>query len=215
MAATLKVWKAPSARSWRVVRQRTSTPSMGSALHRQAIAAPRCSITADGKGVVMLRKDLREATKKPAEKGSLATRPADQGREAERKRMATVAAVYTAEPFVRPEVRGSCAGTKRRARERQTASPPRQACLGEPSSKGPRRFSKRRSSEAELTRSLTPQELGRLGRRQRHRTEDPAQAGWPGTMSSSPSCSTSSMSVRSVEGFARLLRGDRARAPAK
>ena len=29
-------------RSWRVVRQRTSTPSMGSALHRQAIAAPRC-----------------------------------------------------------------------------------------------------------------------------------------------------------------------------
>ena len=39
-------------------------------------------------------------------------------------------------------------------------------------------------------------------------SEDPAQAGWPGR-----SCSTSSMSVRRVEGFARLLRGDRARPP--
>ena len=43
-------------------------------------------------------------------------------------------------------------------------------------------------------RSLTPQELGRLGRRQRHPTE--ACTSWlASTMSSSPSCSTSSRSV--------------------
>ena len=60
------------------------------------------AITADGKGVVMLRKDLREATKKAAEKGS---RPLGKrltrGEKRNRKRMATVTAVYTVEPFVR------------------------------------------------------------------------------------------------------------------
>ena len=59
------------------------------------------AITADGKGVVMLRKDLREATKKAAEKGS---RPLGKrltrGEKRNRKRMATVTAVYTVEPFV-------------------------------------------------------------------------------------------------------------------
>ena len=43
LAATLgRRLESAKWRSWRVVRQRTSTPSMGSALHRQAIAAPRC-----------------------------------------------------------------------------------------------------------------------------------------------------------------------------
>ena len=60
------------------------------------------AITADGKGVVMLRKDLREATKKAAEKGSrrLGKRLTKEEKR-NRKRMATVAAVYTVEPFVR------------------------------------------------------------------------------------------------------------------
>ena len=60
------------------------------------------AITADGKGVVMLRRDLREATKKAAEKGSRRLdRRLTKGEKRNRKRMATVAAVYTVEPFVR------------------------------------------------------------------------------------------------------------------
>ena len=60
------------------------------------------AITADGKGVVMLRKDLREATKKAAEKGSRRLgKRLTKGEKRNRKRMATVAAVYTMEPFVR------------------------------------------------------------------------------------------------------------------
>ena len=53
------------------------------------------AITADGKGVVMLRKDLREATKKAAEKGSRRLgKRLTKGEKRNRKRMATVAAVY-------------------------------------------------------------------------------------------------------------------------
>ncbi len=60
------------------------------------------AITADGKGVVMLRKDLREATKKAAEKGSRRLgKRLTKGEKRNRKRMATVAAVYTVEPFMR------------------------------------------------------------------------------------------------------------------
>ena len=50
----------------------------------------------------MLRKDLREATKKAAEKGSRRLgKRLTKGEKRNRKRMATVAAVYTVEPFVR------------------------------------------------------------------------------------------------------------------
>ena len=60
------------------------------------------AITADGKGVVMLRKDLREATKKAAEKGSRRLdKRLTKGEKRNRKRIATVAAVYTVEPFMR------------------------------------------------------------------------------------------------------------------
>lgn len=60
------------------------------------------AITADGKGVVMLRRDLREATKKAAEKGSRRLgKRLTRGEKRNRKRMATVAAVYTVEPNVR------------------------------------------------------------------------------------------------------------------
>ena len=73
----------------------------GSALGRRSHASV-LAITADGKGVVMLRKDLREATKKAAEKGSRRLgKRLTKGEKRNRKRMATVAAVYTVEPFVR------------------------------------------------------------------------------------------------------------------
>ena len=59
-------------------------------------------ITCDGKGVVMHEDDLREATRKAAkqQRHKLDTRLA-QGEKKHRKRMATVAAVYTIEPFER------------------------------------------------------------------------------------------------------------------
>jgi len=67
-------------------------------------------LTSDGKGVVMRRQDLREATRKAAEqkRRKLRKRLA-KGEKRNAKRMATVAAVYTVAPFVRsPEevVRG-------------------------------------------------------------------------------------------------------------
>lgn len=59
-------------------------------------------ISADGKGVVMRPEDLREHTRKAAEAG---TRKMDarlsKGEKKNRKRMATVAAVYTIAPFAR------------------------------------------------------------------------------------------------------------------
>ncbi|MGH9670632.1 MAG: ISKra4 family transposase [Terriglobales bacterium] len=59
-------------------------------------------ITSDGKGVVMRREDLREATRKAAEtsRHKLGKR-LSRGEKRNRKRMATVAAVYTIAPFVR------------------------------------------------------------------------------------------------------------------
>ena len=59
-------------------------------------------ISSDGKGVVMRREDLREATKKAAERSrhKLGKR-LSKGEKRNRKRMATVAAVYNSAPFVR------------------------------------------------------------------------------------------------------------------
>ena len=59
-------------------------------------------ITADGKGVVMRREDLREATKKKAEKTKhkLLNR-LSRGEKRNAKRMATVAGVYTVAPYSR------------------------------------------------------------------------------------------------------------------
>ena len=70
-------------------------------------------LTFDGKGVVLHRDDLREATRKAAEKRrrdrehlSLFQR-LKPGEKKHAKRMATVAAVYTTAPFVRsPESLG-------------------------------------------------------------------------------------------------------------
>ena len=60
------------------------------------------AISADGKGVVMLPRDLREPTRKAAlgQTNKLAKR-LSKGEKRNRKRMATVAAVYTVAPFER------------------------------------------------------------------------------------------------------------------
>lgn len=59
-------------------------------------------LTVDGKGVVMLPEDLREATRRAAAKrDETFTARLAQGRRLNAKRMASVAAVYTIDPFVR------------------------------------------------------------------------------------------------------------------
>ncbi len=60
------------------------------------------AISADGKGVVMLPRDLREPTKKAAlNQSHKLTQRLTKGEKRNRKRMATVAAVYTVAPYVR------------------------------------------------------------------------------------------------------------------
>lgn len=60
------------------------------------------AISADGKGVVMRPDDLREATRKAAQKEThKLTKHLSKGEKKNRKRMATVAAVYTVAPYVR------------------------------------------------------------------------------------------------------------------
>jgi hypothetical protein len=59
-------------------------------------------VTADGKGVVMRKQDLREATrKKAATRKHKLDKRLSKGEKKNAKRMATVAAVYTVAPFVR------------------------------------------------------------------------------------------------------------------
>lgn len=67
-----------------------------------AAAGELLVLTCDGKGVVLHREDLRQATRQAAERRQpkLHTR-LTQGEKPHRKRMATVAAVYTIQPFER------------------------------------------------------------------------------------------------------------------
>ena len=59
-------------------------------------------LTLDGKGIVMRTEHLREATRKKAEASEpKLDRRVSKGEKKNRKRMATVAAVYSIEPFVR------------------------------------------------------------------------------------------------------------------
>lgn len=75
--------------------QRAATVTMGS---RESILV----ITVDGKGIVMRQEDLRESTKKAAKKASRKLKHRlTKGEKANRKRMATVAAVYSIGRFDR------------------------------------------------------------------------------------------------------------------
>ena len=63
---------------------------------------PILAITVDGKGVPMRKSDLREATRKAAEERQPRLKHRrSPGERTQTKRMSTVAAVYTIEPFVR------------------------------------------------------------------------------------------------------------------
>ena len=63
---------------------------------------PILVLTVDGKGVVMRPEDLREATRRAAaERRQTFTARLGRGRRLHAKRMASVAAVYTVQPFVR------------------------------------------------------------------------------------------------------------------
>jgi len=68
----------------------------------KAETGPLLVISADGKGVVMLPQDLREPTRKAAEKRThKLEKRLSKGEKRHAKRMATVAAVYTIAPHVR------------------------------------------------------------------------------------------------------------------
>jgi len=70
-------------------------------LHRGP-SAELIVLSADGKGVVMRRKDLLEATRRAAEQSQhKLTKRLSKGEKKERKRMATVATVYAVEPHYR------------------------------------------------------------------------------------------------------------------
>jgi len=59
-------------------------------------------LTVDGKGIVMRKQDLREPTRRAAETSALENSPGpDAEQKKHKKRMSTVASVYTVKPFVR------------------------------------------------------------------------------------------------------------------
>jgi hypothetical protein len=65
-------------------------------------AGPILVLTVDGKGITMLQRDLRESTRKAAEeREDKFTARLGGGTQMNAKRMASVAAVYTVQPFVR------------------------------------------------------------------------------------------------------------------
>jgi hypothetical protein len=72
------------------------------ARQRMEVGSGLLVMSVDGKGVVMRHQDLREATRKAAEKSKrkLKTR-LSRGEKRNRKRMATVAAVYEVDPHLR------------------------------------------------------------------------------------------------------------------
>lgn len=89
-----------------VVRAAQDFDAFYQARHTSAEAAPATGsilvLTVDGKGVVMRPEDLREATQKAAAaRATTFTARLGRGRRLHAKRMASVAAVYTIEPFQR------------------------------------------------------------------------------------------------------------------
>ncbi len=109
-----------------VVRAAQDFDAFYQARHTSAEAAPATGsilvLTVDGKGVVMRPEDLREATQKAAAtRATTFSARLGRGRRLHAKRMASVAAVYTIEPFVRtPEEIFPPAG-------KPAAAPPRPA----------------------------------------------------------------------------------------
>jgi hypothetical protein len=76
----------------------TQSPLELSVLGPSALVVLSC----DGKGIVVRREDLREATRKAAEQGSRKLeKRLTRGEKRNRKRMAEVATVYAVDPFVR------------------------------------------------------------------------------------------------------------------
>jgi len=68
----------------------------------EPVSSSILALSADGKGVVMLPRDLREPTRRAAQgKANKLAKRLAKGEKRNRKRMATVAAVYTVAPYVR------------------------------------------------------------------------------------------------------------------
>jgi hypothetical protein len=90
--------------------------------------APIQVLTVDGKGVVMRPEDLRDATRRAAAtRAKTFTARLGRGRRLHAKRMASVAAIYTIDRFVRTR-RRSCPRRRRRSRARRARGPNANAC---------------------------------------------------------------------------------------
>ncbi len=112
----------------------------------EPVSSSILALSADGKGVVMLARDLREPTRRAAQgKANKLAKRLAKGEKRNRKRMATVAAVYTVAPYVRTPERWCAAwhrGTSppRRARRSSTSG------YGRAWKRSPRRCSRKPSA---------------------------------------------------------------------
>ncbi len=141
-------------------------------------------LTFDGKGVVLHRDDLREATRRAAEKRRQQREPLSPfkrlkpGEKKHAKRMATVAAVYTTAPFVRSPEQFLQSLMPRQPGEKPPlvrAPPGGQAGLGEPRTRAPG-GGRRGDAGSRAPRPRARQALGRA-RRWRRDAARPRRSG--------------------------------------
>jgi len=169
-------------------------------------------ISADGKGVVMLRSDLRAATRKAAEKRPRRLdKRLTRGEKRNRKRMATVAAVYTVAPNVRQpdDVMRVLAPSDQREKHKRPR--PQDKRVWASLAKEPEEVLAEAFAKSRAAGPLTPQELGRTGGRQQHPTADPPEAGDQAPCGAPDRAGLHPCLRIRVEGLARLLRTGRSR----
>ena len=116
-------------------------------------------LTVDGKGVTMLPEDLREPTRKAAaERNEAFTARLGRGRRLNAKRMASVAAIYTVESFVRtPEQI-----LPEQSRRKWRYAPGRNRNVSGQASNAPPRKSSRRCSQKQRIATRTGRSNGWL-----------------------------------------------------
>src|SRR5213594_3819450 len=140
-------------------------------------SGPIMVVTVDGKGVVMRHEDLREATQKKAEttRHKLTNR-LSRGEKRNSKRMATVAAVYTIQPYSRTaeDVVGCLA--PQHEPERPGRPRPENKRVWASLETTPEEIIKEAFREARMRDPQETQEVGGAGRWQRNAAGNPPQA---------------------------------------
>jgi hypothetical protein len=134
-------------------------------------------ISADGKGVVMVPRDLREATRKAAEQASpKLEKRLTKGEKRNRKRMATVATLFTVSFY--PRTPEQLVRSLAPHRELDPARPrPEHKRVWASLKKDPDQVLEEAFREAKVSGSGSREELGGPGRWQRDPTGDPGRSG--------------------------------------